>query len=171
LYPHEIDLPARGVPGTSRYSDGRNEETAVLLLHPPPTQPPGWDVPGAAPLRVLVVEDNADTASTCQMLLQLHGLEVRTAPDAANALETVRNFKPDVVLLDIALPGPSGWEVARRLKEEHAGKPPFLIAVTGYGRETDQQRSEKAGIDLHLVKPVDPMQLLGLLERFEKVVR
>jgi CheY-like chemotaxis protein len=81
-----------------------------------------------------------------------------------------RAFQPDVVLLDIALPGMDGWEVARELKANPTGRPPLLIAVTGYGRKRDRRQSQAAGIDLHLVKPVDPVQLVGLLRRFRKVV-
>jgi CheY-like chemotaxis protein len=129
---------------------------------------PGTPTP---PLRVLVVEDNADTAATCELLLQLQGLEVRTVPDGRSALAAAQSFTPDVVLLDIGLPGLDGWEVARRLKKESTSRPPFLIAVTGYGREEDRQKSARAGIDLHLLKPADPVQLAELLERFQKVVR
>jgi DNA-binding response OmpR family regulator len=122
------------------------------------------------PLRVLVVEDDADTASTYRTLLQLQGMTVRTAPDGPSALATAKDFGPDVVLLDIGLPGGSGWQLALRLQAAEE-KPPFLIAVTGFGREADRRRSERVGIDLHLVKPVDPERLVGLLERFEKLVR
>jgi CheY-like chemotaxis protein len=104
-------------------------------------------------------------------LLQLQGLEVRTAPDGPKALADAQTFQPYVVLLDIALPGLDGWQVARQLRAESTGKPPFLIAVTGYGREQDRRKSKEAGIDLHLLKPADPVRLAGLLERFQKVVR
>jgi CheY-like chemotaxis protein len=75
-----------------------------------------------------------------------------------------------VLLLDIGLPGMSGWELARWVTEQPAEKRPLLVAITGYGREEDRRRSEEAGIDLHLVKPVDPDQLLRLLRRFYRVV-
>jgi CheY-like chemotaxis protein len=96
---------------------------------------------------------------------------VRTAHDGPSALAVAQSFQPEVVLLDIGLPGMDGWEVARRLKAEAVGKPPFLIAVTGYGREENRQKSAEAGIDLHLVKPANPVVLTGLLKRFRRVVR
>jgi CheY-like chemotaxis protein len=104
-------------------------------------------------------------------LLQLQGLEVRTAPDGPRALAVTQTFQPDVVLLDIALPGMDGWEVARALKASHTGRSPLLIAITGYGRVQDRRKSQAAGIDLHWLKPVDPVRLVGLLQRFHKVVR
>jgi CheY-like chemotaxis protein len=76
-----------------------------------------------------------------------------------------------VVLLDIGMPGMDGWEVARRLKAECTRQPLFLVAITGYGQAEDQRKSAEAGIDLHLLKPTDPVRLAGLLERFQKVVR
>jgi CheY-like chemotaxis protein len=96
---------------------------------------------------------------------------VRTAPDGPSALAVAQTFQPEVVLLDIGLPGMDGWEVARRLQTACTSQPPFLIAITGYGREEDRRKSEEAGINLHLLKPADPQVLAGLLERFQKVVR
>jgi CheY-like chemotaxis protein len=153
------------------YLYGCYEVTAVLLLHSQPTQLPSWEAPGAVPLRVLVVEDNADTASTCKLLLQLQGLEVQTVPDGPHALVAAQAFKPEVVLLDIGMPGMDGWEVARQLKADPSGQPSFLIAITGFGQQEDRRKSAEAGIDLHLLKPADPVRLAGLLERFQKVVR
>jgi two-component system OmpR family response regulator len=120
--------------------------------HPPP--------PG---LRVLVVEDHADTADSLALLLTLFGHEVRVARDGPTALEMARAFPPDVVLLDIGLPGIDGWQVAERLRQQSGQKRPLLIAVTGYGQDADHRRSQEAGIDLHLLKPVDPDQLRRLL--------
>jgi CheY-like chemotaxis protein len=119
-----------------------------------------------AGLRVLVVEDQADTAATLALLLRMEGHEVQVAPDGPAAVGAVQTASPDVLLLDIGLPGMSGWEVARWVTEQPAEKSPLLVAITGYGREEDRRRSEEAGIDLHLVKPVDPEKLLGLLRRF-----
>jgi two-component system CheB/CheR fusion protein len=135
--------------------------------------PPGLegvdDLP--TPLRVLIVEDDADTASTYETLLQPQGLEVRTVFDGPGALAAAQTFQPEVVLLDIGLPGLDGWEVARRLKDERTGGPPFLIALTGYGRQEDRRRSIEAGINLHLLKPIHPPLLARLLKRFQRVVR
>jgi CheY-like chemotaxis protein len=121
-------------------------------------------------LRILVVEDQADTAATLTLLLGMEGHEVQVAPDGPAAVGAIQTASPDVVLLDIGLPSMSGWEVARWVTEQPAEKRPLLVAVTGYGREEDRQRSEEAGIDLHLLKPVDPDQLLRLLRRFYRVV-
>jgi CheY-like chemotaxis protein len=120
---------------------------------------------------LLVVEDHADTSASLKLLLGLTGFEVRSAPDGPTALETAREFRPEVVLLDIGLPGMNGYEVARRLRAECLAQPPFLVAITGYGQAEDRLRSERAGIDLHLVKPTDPEQLISLLKRFQLVVR
>jgi two-component system, OmpR family, response regulator len=124
-----------------------------------------------AGLRVLVVEDRPESAAALALLLRRSGHEVEVAPDGPAALDAVQARPPDVVLLDIGLPGLDGWEVSRRLPGDPAGKRPLLIALTGLGREADRRRSEEAGIDLHLLKPVDPGWLRGLLQRFQSVVR
>jgi CheY-like chemotaxis protein len=85
-------------------------------------------------------------------------------------LEKAQAEPPDVVLLDLALPGMDGYEVARRLRAQSRERRPLLIAVTGYGREEDRRRSVEAGIDLHLLKPVDLAQLQGLLRRVHRVI-
>jgi CheY-like chemotaxis protein len=90
--------------------------------------------------------------------------------DGPSALEAVRDDLPDVVILDIALPGMNGWELARRLSEQAAPKKPFLIAFTGYGQAADHLRSREAGIHLHLVKPAEPEVLLSVLRRFQTVL-
>jgi signal transduction histidine kinase/DNA-binding response OmpR family regulator len=119
--------------------------------------------PVGAHRRVLVVDDNADSADTLAMLARLDGHEVRTAQTGAAALEVAQAFRPDVVLLDIGLPGMDGYEVARQLRAGAAGAPILLAAVTGYGQEADRNRSRQAGFDLHLVKPVEPEVLRRLL--------
>jgi two-component system CheB/CheR fusion protein len=114
-------------------------------------------------LRILVVEDHPDAAATLVTLIRLWGHDVRAAHDGLSALEVAQAFSPDVVLLDIGLPGMDGWQVAERLCQQPAPKRPLLIAVTGYGQDADRRRSQEAGIDLHLVKPVDPDQLRRVL--------
>ena len=124
-----------------------------------------------ASLRVLVVEDHADTAESTALFLRLHGHEVEVAPDGPTALRIAADNPPDVALLDFGLPGAlDGCEVARRLQEKAAGRKLLLIAVTGYGQEEDRRRSEQAGIDLHLVKPVDPDHITTLLARFRTII-
>jgi CheY-like chemotaxis protein len=117
------------------------------------------------PLSVLVVEDSEDTARSTADLLALGGHSVRVAACGADALRATAEETPDVVLLDIGLPGMTGWEVAERIRDRARGKQPVVIAVTVYGTERDRWQSADAGIDLHLVKPADPAALMTLLER------
>jgi PAS domain S-box-containing protein len=114
-------------------------------------------------LRVLVVDDNVDTAESLAMLLKLYGHEVWPAHTGPKALEAAQAEQPDVILLDIGLPGMDGYEVARRLREQKGLEGATLIAMTGYGEEADRRRSAEAGFDHHLVKPVDPASLQALL--------
>jgi CheY-like chemotaxis protein len=109
------------------------------------------------------VEDHADTADSLALLLCLFGHQVRVARDGRTALELARAFSPDVVLLDIGLPGMDGWQIAQQFRQQPAARRPLLIALTGYGQDNDRQRSHEAGIDLHLLKPVDPDLLRRLL--------
>jgi CheY-like chemotaxis protein len=121
-------------------------------------------------LRILIVKDHADNAASLAILLRMDGHDLEIAPDGPAGLEKVAGRQPDVVLLDLGLPGMSGYEVAQRLAGQHYSRRPLLIAVTGYGREEDRRRSAEAGIDLHLVKPVAPNHLCALLKRFHRVV-
>lgn len=114
--------------------------------------------------RILVVDDNVDAASALgRMLARLYGQEVQVAHDGPSALAAAQGYRPDVILLDIGLPGMDGYEVARRLR----GRPEFggtlIVALTGWGQESDRQRSKEAGFDRHLVKPVEPEDLQKLL--------
>ncbi len=114
-------------------------------------------------LRVLLVEDHADTAVSTVELLRLFGHEATVATDGPAALTASPTFDPDVVLLDLALPRMDGYEVARRLRALTGNGRPFLIAMTGYGGGEEQQRCAEAGINLYLLKPVDPGQLEAIL--------
>ncbi len=123
-------------------------------------------LPAPAPVqrrRVLVVDDNVDAAQSLRMLLELEGHEVRLAHDGLAALEAARAFAPAVVLLDIGLPGLDGYEVARRLRAAPETRACRLIAITGYGQSDDHARSEAAGFDRHLIKPVEPERVLALI--------
>jgi len=119
-------------------------------------------VPEEVPLRVLVVEDNVPTGETLCELLALWGHEVRMAPDGPSALVLAAELEPDVVLLDLGLPGMDGHEVARRLRRAK-GKALRIIALTGYGQDEDRQRTREAGFDEHLTKPVFPEVLKSAL--------
>jgi PAS domain S-box-containing protein len=117
-----------------------------------------------AALRILVVDDNVDSADSMALLLSLDGHEVRTAFDGPGALAEAADFQPRAVLLDIGLPGMDGYEVARRMRELPGLRDVLMIAITGYGQEDDRTRSKAAGFDHHLVKPVDPETLSRLLD-------
>jgi two-component system, OmpR family, response regulator len=124
-----------------------------------------------AGLRVLLIEDHAETAASMAMLLRLNRHEVTVTPDGLAALDEARAHPPDVVLLDIGLPsGMDGFEVARQLHEQKVQKRPLLIAVTGFSGDADRRHSAEVGIDLHLVKPADIEDLLRLLTRFQRVI-
>ena len=118
--------------------------------------------------RILVVEDSPDGADTLAKLLRVNGHEVRTAADGPNALESVGTFQPDIILLDIGLPGMNGYEVATQLRRLPGMDSALLIALTGYGQERDRDRSRQAGFDHHLTKPVHYPTLLRLLRSPER---
>jgi two-component system CheB/CheR fusion protein len=90
--------------------------------------------------------------------------------DNCRSRRKITNADHDVVLLDIGLPKMDGWEVAKQIREQCSWKRPLLVAITGYGMDADRVRSDQAGIDLHLVKPVDPEQLKNLLSRFQSII-
>lgn len=114
--------------------------------------------------RVLIVDDNMDAAETMSVLVDNLGYVTSTAFDGYAALEAIKNEQPDLVLMDIGLPGLSGVEVAQRVRREVAN-PPALIAVTGYGQASDRDTSFDAGFYAHLTKPIDVRQLESLLGR------
>ncbi|RPI96408.1 MAG: response regulator, partial [Chloroflexi bacterium] len=106
-------------------------------------------------LQVLVVDDNVDTAGSLAMLLEASGHEVRMAHDGPTALEAALKYRPNVMLLDLGLPGLNGFEVAKRLRQQPVFQNVVVVAMTGYGQEADRQRSFDAGFNHHLVKPAD----------------
>ncbi len=118
----------------------------------------------ATRVRVLVVDDNVDAAESVAMLLALEGHEVRSVHAAQDALEAARAFRPHVVLLDIGMPGMDGYEVARQLRSQHLIERMRLVAITGYGQQSDRARAREAGFDQHLVKPVDPETLQAVID-------
>jgi PAS domain S-box-containing protein len=137
-------------------SDGAGRATTTVL-------DPGKKA--ARPVRVMVVEDNVDAADSLGLLLRLHGHEVLTARTGEMALETAAAFRPNLVLLDIGLPGMDGYQVAQRLREKPEFKDVTLCALTGYTpSEADRQRVPQAGFDNYLVKPISLETLMALLE-------
>jgi CheY-like chemotaxis protein len=117
------------------------------------------------PLRVLIVEDFQDAADSLAILLRLAGYEVELTRTGLAALERAPRWQPDVVLLDLKLPDLHGYQVAARLRANALLAGVTLIAVTGYARPIDFRHSATAGLELHLVKPVDPEELLAVLGR------
>lgn len=105
--------------------------------------------------RILIVDDNRDAAQILCMLLRLRGAHVKALHDGASALAALDDFLPDVVLLDIGMPGMGGYELARHLRARADGSRYTLIAITGWAQREDRQRSREAGIEHHFVKPID----------------
>jgi CheY-like chemotaxis protein/anti-sigma regulatory factor (Ser/Thr protein kinase) len=125
--------------------------------------PAGAEAAGVR-LAILVVDDNVDSAESLAMLLGLKGHEVRIAHDGPQALRTLEAFRPHLILLDLGLPGMSGYEVARWIRGSAELGGVTLAALTGWGQEEDRRRTKEAGFDHHLVKPVEPAALQGLLD-------
>jgi PAS domain S-box-containing protein len=148
-------------------SDGPGCGSRFTLRLPRAADPgPAAEPEPAPPLRggrrILIIEDHRDAAESLQMLLEISGHEVQTAPDGATGLEAARRFRPDVVLCDVGLPnGMNGYDVARALRAEPDLRSCLLVALTGYGQAEDQRLAHEAGFDQHLTKPVD----LVVLER------
>ncbi len=115
-------------------------------------------------LSILVVDDNTSGAQTLSMLLDLDGYEVSVVHRGEDAIQHVDRYRPAIILLDIGLPDMSGYDVARRIRSLPRGHTPFIMAVTGWGSEQDQERAREAGCDLHMTKPVN-------FEHLERVLR
>jgi CheY-like chemotaxis protein len=112
-----------------------------------------------------VADDNRDAGETLAMLLRLDGHEVNVALDGLEAVELFVRTQPEVVILDIGMPGLSGHEVARRIREQSGGRAVTLIAVTGWGQKADKDRAAASGFDHHFTKPVEPTVLSALLQK------
>jgi DNA-binding response OmpR family regulator len=120
--------------------------------------------PSDVPLRVLIVDDNIDTAGSLALLLQMWGHAVRTTHDGLSAVEHSLEFRPDAVILDIGLPHMDGFEVAARLRALPEFERTLIVGSSGYSRESDRLRAAEVGINLYLVKPFDPWRLESILE-------
>jgi PAS domain S-box-containing protein len=142
-----------------------------LLVEPGASadESPVKQAPGAR--RILLVEDNPDIGETLRDLLELLGHDVVLAADGLHGVERALSLKPEVALVDIGLPGIDGYEVARRLRESFANGEMLLVALTGYGRPEDRDRAREAGFDAHLVKPVDPDELVRLFTQLGRGVQ
>jgi CheY-like chemotaxis protein len=154
------------------HSEGPDKGSAFVVRLPvsdggpaerqPPTAEGGSKAAGRQ-FKVLVVDDNADTAASLSTMLRIMGHDVCTAHDGAQAVDAAAAYRPDMVLLDIGLPKLNGYEAARRIREQPWGKAMKLIALTGWGQEEDRRRAKEAGFDEHVVKPVEPAALEQLL--------
>jgi signal transduction histidine kinase len=157
------------------HSDGRGRGSEFVVRLPALEQAPRQRaqalIEGAQSasrrLRILVVEDSETVAEMMVILLKLWGHDVRCASDGPAALVAARTYQPNVVLLDIGLPGMNGYDVARQLRHEAGHNAPLIAAVTGYGQEEDRRRSREAGFDQHMVKPINPEALQKLLTAAE----
>jgi DNA-binding response OmpR family regulator len=138
-----------------------------VLAQAPQTQPSQTPAVAAAAMRrrVLIVDDNRDAADALAMLLRHTGHEAFVAYDGKTALAAAETDRPDVVLLDIGLPGMSGHDVCRQVREQPWGRNIRMIALTGWGQEEDRRKSREAGFDGHLVKPID---IAAVLEQFQR---
>ena len=117
------------------------------------------------PLRVLIADDDRDSALTLSTLLEIEGYVVRTVHGGQEALDAAREFRPDVVLLDIGMPKITGYEAARRLRLRYGNDCPVLIAITGWKQASDKILASLAGFDHHVAKPYEPAQLIELLSK------
>ena len=119
--------------------------------------------PGVLKRRVLIVDDNQDAATTLALILKLTGHEAHIRFDGQTGVEAAESLRPQVVILDISMPGMDGYQACRFIREQPWGKPVLLVALSGYGQEDHKRRSTEAGFDAHLVKPVDLTTLKELL--------
>jgi CheY-like chemotaxis protein len=115
------------------------------------------------PLNVLVVDDNPDAAESLALVLRAVGHDVRVAWNGLDALTAARELPPDVVLLDLGMPFMNGYEAAHQFRADPAIRSAILVAVTGWGSDDDRRRTREAGFARHLVKPVDPAEVVALL--------
>jgi PAS domain S-box-containing protein len=155
----------------SAASEGPGKGSRFEVRLPFPETPPASERAAAAPpaprgdgRRVLVADDNRDAADALCRVLSLQGYETRAAYDGTQAIELCDSFRPHVAVLDIGMPGRSGYEVAQRVRAR-SGSAIRLVALTGWGSEADVQRARDAGFDHHLTKPVDPEALAGIIQR------
>jgi PAS domain S-box-containing protein len=145
-----------------------------LPLPAPGTLPPQAPLPtttlerAGSPIRLLIVDDNQDSADSLAMLLRMLGHDARAAYDGPEGLKVLEDFLPDVVVLDIGMPGMNGYDIARRIREQERWKGVLLCAMTGWGQEEDRHKSHEAGFDHHVVKPVDLTTLQPVFEAVQR---
>ena len=156
--------------GVDRGSEFVVRLPVLIEKHEAPAPNPMAEGPiAAAARRILVVDDNHDSAETLSMLLELTGHQTQLAFDGVEAVEAANNFRPDVILMDLGMPKLNGFEAARRVRQQPWSKGMVLVALTGWGQDEDRNRTAEAGFDGHLVKPVEFDTLTKLLARFPVV--
>jgi CheY-like chemotaxis protein len=128
-----------------------------------PENSPESVAPTKVKRRVLIVDDNADAADTLASLVRTLGGDARTAADGPSGIQCAWEFSPDVILLDIGMPGMDGYEACRRIRQAQLGNRAFIVAISGWGQDGDKRRAAEAGFDAHLTKPADPVVLERLL--------
>jgi len=173
LVKHLVELHGGRV---TAHSGGAGKGTEIVVALPARLEPKAEAAPAAlavherppvektkAAARILVVDDVAASADTLMTLLEMEGFEVKTASEGMAALKIAEDFRPEVVLLDIGLPGMNGFEVAHRLRTQPGSRDALMIALTGYGEAESRSRSAQAGFDFHMVKPADVNLLLSML--------
>jgi CheY-like chemotaxis protein/PAS domain-containing protein len=136
-----------------------------ISIEPAMPTPATATAPSRERPRILVVDDNTDAARTMSILLRAYGYVTQAAHDGLEAIEVAERFNPHVILLDIGLPKLNGYEVCQQIRSQQWGKEMFVVAVTGWGQEEDKRRAEDCGFDAHIVKPVEPVQLVALLNK------
>jgi CheY-like chemotaxis protein len=154
---------ASGGPGQGSQFTVRLPISHETVAAPEPKSSHRREQPKAPSRKILVVDDNVDAAVTISALLKKWGHQVQAVYSGQSALEAVHNFRPEIILLDIGLPGMSGYDVAKNLRAEPAAQGVIIAALTGYGQEADRKRSWESGFDYHLTKPPDPHILESLL--------
>jgi CheY-like chemotaxis protein/two-component sensor histidine kinase len=163
LHGGQIEASSAGPGQGSRFTIRLPRATEVPAIAQSVAAPERIAVLGATGMRVLIVDDNADAADSLAQLLQVYGYTTKVAYDGASALEIAGILRPAIVLLDLGLPDLSGHQVAQRMRTEPWGAAAKIIAVTGWGQESDRRKTSDAGFDEHLTKPVDPEVLLRLV--------
>jgi CheY-like chemotaxis protein len=137
----------------------------VGTQEPAANDPPEPSATFQPPLKILVVDDNADAADSLSTLLLVQGHVVLTAANGRRAVELAETFRPNVIFMDVAMPELDGIAATRAIRLESWGADMHIIALTAWGLETDRRRTREAGMDAHLVKPVDPQALMAALRR------
>jgi signal transduction histidine kinase len=168
LVKHLVELHG-GAVTAHRDADGVAEfEVRLPIVHAPPASRPAQasveaSVETTVPHRILIADDNADSAESMGMLLRLMGNDVRIASDGLEAVEQAASFQPDIVLMDIGMPRLDGYEAARRIRNQDWSRDTLLVAVTGWGPSDDSEEATAAGFDHHFTKPLDPAELRRLV--------